>query len=48
MSMRRSAAVKLLGGETGGGITLFDENPPASTETTFHLCRRAGTPKWIC
>ena len=32
MSMRRSATVKLLGGETGGSIMLFEETLPAGRE----------------
>jgi quercetin dioxygenase-like cupin family protein len=35
----RSAALKLLGRETGDRIMLFEETAPAGTETTFHLHR---------
>ena len=37
MAPGRSAALKLLGGETGDSIMLFEETAPAGTETTFHL-----------
>jgi hypothetical protein len=33
----RSAAPKLLGGDTGHSITLFEESAPAGTETILHL-----------
>jgi hypothetical protein len=39
MAPGRSAALKLLGGETGHSIMLFEETAPAGTETTFHLHR---------
>src|ERR1700749_822736 len=35
----RSAALKLLGRDTGDSIMLFEETAPAGTETTFHLHR---------
>jgi mannose-6-phosphate isomerase-like protein (cupin superfamily) len=37
MAPGRSAALKLLGGETGDSIMLFEETAPAGTDTTFHL-----------
>ena len=37
MAPGRSAALKLLGGETGDSIMLFEETAPVGTETTFHL-----------
>ncbi|MBV8399944.1 MAG: cupin domain-containing protein [Acetobacteraceae bacterium] len=37
MAPGRSAALKLLGGDTGDSIMLFEETAPAGTETTFHL-----------
>jgi quercetin dioxygenase-like cupin family protein len=37
MAPGRSAALKLLGGETAQSIMLFEETAPAGTETTFHL-----------
>jgi quercetin dioxygenase-like cupin family protein len=39
MAPGRSAALKLLGGETGDSIMLFEETAPAGTDTTFHLHR---------
>src|SRR5258706_13225005 len=33
----RSFAFKLLGGETGGGIMMFEETIPVGTKSTFHL-----------
>jgi hypothetical protein len=35
MAPGRSAALKLVGGETGDSIMLFEETPPAGTDTTF-------------
>ncbi len=37
MAPGRSAALKLLGRETGDSIMLFEETVPAGTETTFHF-----------
>ena len=37
MSPGRSAALKLLGGATGGSVMLFEETVPAGTMSTFHL-----------
>src|SRR5881296_1935344 len=37
MAPGRSAALKLLGGATGGSIMLFEETVPAGTMSTFHL-----------
>src|SRR6058998_2971524 len=36
-SPRRSVALKLLGGATGGSIMMFEETVPAGTKSTFHL-----------
>ena len=33
----RSFSLKLLGGETGGGIFMFEEVLPPGTKSTFHL-----------
>jgi quercetin dioxygenase-like cupin family protein len=33
----RSFSLKLLGGETGGSIMMFEETVPAGTKSTFHL-----------
>src|SRR5881409_2737969 len=37
MSPGRSAALKLLGGATGGSVMLFEETVPPGTKSTFHL-----------
>ena len=37
MAPGRSAALKLLGGETGDSIMLFEETAPVGADTTFHL-----------
>ena len=37
MAPDRSAALKLLTGETGDSVMMFEETAPAGTETTFHL-----------
>jgi quercetin dioxygenase-like cupin family protein len=36
-SSGRSFSLKLLGGETGGSIMMFEETVPAGTKSTFHL-----------
>jgi len=37
MAPGRSAALKLLSGETGESVMMFEETAPAGTETTYHL-----------
>ena len=37
LSPGRSFSLKLLGGETGDSIMLFEETVPAGTKSTFHL-----------
>jgi quercetin dioxygenase-like cupin family protein len=37
MAPGRSAALKLLNGETGESVMIFEETAPTGTETTFHL-----------
>jgi len=37
MSPGRSSALKLVGGDTGDSVMMFEETAPAGTETTFHL-----------
>jgi quercetin dioxygenase-like cupin family protein len=37
MAPGRSAVLKLLGGETGDSIMVFEETVPAGTKSTFHL-----------
>jgi len=47
MAPGRSAALKLVGGETAGSIMLFEETAPAGTETTFHLHRDSDEVAWV-
>ena len=37
MAAGRSSALKLVGGETGESVMMFEETAPAGTETTYHL-----------
>ena len=37
MAAGRSSALKLLGGETGESVMMFEETAPSGTETTYHL-----------
>lgn len=37
MAPGRSSALKLLGGETGESVMMFEETAPPGTDTTFHL-----------
>lgn len=37
MAPGRFSALKLLGGDTGQSVMLFEETAPVGTETTFHL-----------
>src|SRR6516165_5919436 len=37
MAACRSSALKLLGGETGESVMMFEETAPAGTQTTYHL-----------
>ena len=46
MAPGRSAALKLVGGETGDSIMLFEETAPAGTDTTFHLHRDSDEVAW--
>ena len=43
----RSAALKLVGGETADSIMLFEETAPSGTETTFHLHRDSDEVAWV-
>src|ERR1700745_738842 len=36
MAAGRSSALKLLGGETGESVMMFEETAPAGTRTTYH------------
>ena len=47
MAPGRSAALKLLGGDTGESIMLFEETAPAGTETTFHLHRDSDEVAYV-
>ena len=47
MAPGRSAALKLVGGETADSIMLFEETAPAGTETTFHLHRESDEVAWV-
>ena len=43
----RFSALKLLGGETGGSIMLFEETVPAGTKRLFHLHRDSDEVAWV-
>jgi quercetin dioxygenase-like cupin family protein len=47
MAPGRSAALKLLDGETGDSIMLFEETAPAGTDTTFHLHRDSDEVAYV-
>ncbi len=47
MAPDRWAVLKLLGGETGDSITLFEETAPAGTDTTFHLHRDSDQVAYV-
>jgi quercetin dioxygenase-like cupin family protein len=47
MAPGRSAALKLLGGETGDSIMLFEEIAPVGTDTTFHLHRDSDEVAYV-
>jgi len=47
MAPGRSAALKLLGGEAGDSIMLFEETAPAGTDTTFHLHRDSDEVAYV-
>src|SRR5262245_63326656 len=47
MAPGRSAVLKLLGGDTGNSIMLFEETAPAGTETTFHLHRESDEVAYV-
>src|SRR5258708_23258867 len=47
MAPGRSAALKLMGGETGDSIMLFEETAPAGTDTTFHLHRDSDEVAYV-
>jgi quercetin dioxygenase-like cupin family protein len=43
----RSLVLKLLGGETGDSIMLFEETVPAGTKSTFHLHRDSDEVAYV-
>jgi len=43
----RSEALKLLSGETGNSIMLFEETAPVGTDTTFHLHRDSDEVAYV-
>ena len=47
MAPGRSAALKLVGGETADSIMLFEETAPSGTETTLHLHRDSDEVAWV-
>ena len=47
MAPGRSAALKLVGGETADSVMLFEETAPSGTETTFHLHRDSDEVAWV-
>src|SRR5215472_19053936 len=47
MAPGRSAALKLVGGETAESVMLFVETAPPGTETTFHLHRDSDEVAYV-
>jgi quercetin dioxygenase-like cupin family protein len=47
MAPGRSAALKLVSGETAGSIMLFEETAPSGAETNFHLHRDSNEVAWV-
>jgi quercetin dioxygenase-like cupin family protein len=47
MAPGRSAALKLLGGQTGDSIMLFEETAANGTDTTFHLHRDSDEVAYV-
>jgi quercetin dioxygenase-like cupin family protein len=47
MAPGRSAALKLVGGDTADSIMLFEETAPSGTETTFHLHCDSDEVAWV-
>jgi quercetin dioxygenase-like cupin family protein len=47
MAPGRSAALKLLRGDTGDSIMLFEETAPPGTETTLHLHRDSDEVAYV-
>jgi quercetin dioxygenase-like cupin family protein len=47
MKAGRSGALKLLGGETGGSIMLFEQTVPPGTASWFHLHHDSDEVAWV-
>ena len=47
VSPGRSFSLKLLGGETGDSIMMFEETIPAGTKSTFHLHRESDEVAYV-
>ena len=47
MAPGRAVALKLLGGDTGDNIMLFEETAPAGTEATLHLHRDSDEVAYV-
>ena len=47
MAPGRSAALKLLGRDTGDSVMLFEETAPVGTDTTFHLHHVSDEVAWV-
>jgi quercetin dioxygenase-like cupin family protein len=47
MAPGRSAALKLVSGETAGSIMLFEETVPSGVGTNFHLHRDSDEVAWV-
>jgi hypothetical protein len=47
ISPRRSFALKLRGGETGGSLMIFEQTVPAGTKSTFHLHRDCDEAAYV-
>lgn len=43
----RAFTLKLRGGETGGGIMMFEQTVPAGTKSTFHLHRDSDEAAYV-
>jgi quercetin dioxygenase-like cupin family protein len=43
----RTVALKLLGGESGGSIMMFEQTLPAGTKSTFHLHRDSDEVAYV-
>ena len=48
MAAGRSSALKLLGGETGDSVMMFEETAPSGTQTTYHLHHDSDEVAYAC